>query len=218
MANYIVLDLEMCQVPKCCKTKEYHYKNEIIQIGAVKLNDNFEEISRFSTCVKPEYGYVDCFIEKLTGISQEQVSEAPVLKDAMAEFLNWIGSEEAICVSWSTSDSGQFKREMKAKGIGSDKMDSMLETWMDCQDMFDKSVNSNRAWSLEQAIFATGIDAEGRMHDGLMDAVNTASLFRLINTQPDFKLVDVYESMRHEEVEHLSFNIGNLLEGLNLMA
>lgn len=36
----------MCQVLKCCMTKEYHYKNEIIQIGAVKLNSDFDEISR----------------------------------------------------------------------------------------------------------------------------------------------------------------------------
>ena len=65
MANYIVLDLEMCMVPRHMKTKEYRLKHEIIQIGAVKLNEHFDEVSRFSTFVKPQYGYVDGFIKEL---------------------------------------------------------------------------------------------------------------------------------------------------------
>ena len=37
MPNYIVLDLEMCKVPRHMKTQEFRIKHEIIQIGAVKL-------------------------------------------------------------------------------------------------------------------------------------------------------------------------------------
>ena len=213
---YIVLDLEMCQVPKANRTKEYHYKNEIIQIGAVKLNKDFSEVSRFSTFVKPVFGFVDLFIEELTGISQKNVENAPVFENALNEFLNWVDDDNAVMVSWSRSDLHMFRNEIRGKGITSGIMDKYFESWMDCQEMFGIATNASSSWGLERAIYATNIVAEGNMHDGLADAVNTASLFRLIQTQPDFKLVDVYESLRHEEVEHLSFSMGSLFEGLNL--
>lgn len=213
---YIVLDLEMCQVPKANKTKAYHYKNEIIQIGAVKLNMDFTEVSRFSTFVKPEFGFVDAFIENLTGISQGQVNEAPILENALGEFLNWVDDENAVMVSWSRTDLAQIRYEINGKGITSINMDKYFEQWVDCQELFGIATNSKDSWGLERAIYAADIVAEGKMHDGLADAVNTASLFRLIKTQPDFKLVEVYESLRHEEVEHLSFSMGSLFEKLNL--
>jgi len=213
---YIVLDLEMCQVPKAKKTKEYHYKNEIIQIGAVKLNKDFAEVSRFSTFVKPQFGYVDSFIEELTGISQQNVENAPVFEDAIREFLNWVDDENAVMVSWSRSDLKQFKIEINGKGITTGELDRYFDSWIDCQELFGIATNASASWGLERAIFAANIVAEGHMHDGLADAVNTASLFRLIKTQPDFKLIDIYESLRHEEVEHLSFSMGSLFEGLNL--
>lgn len=213
---YIVLDLEMCQVPKANRTKQYHFKNEIIQIGAVKLNKDFAEVSRFSTFVKPQYGFITDFIENLTGISQKQVDEAPILETAISEFINWVDDENAVMVSWSLTDLRQLQYETRAKEITSSTMEGYFNNWMDCQAMFGIAVNARDSWGLERAIFAANIVAEGNMHDGLMDAVNTASLFRLIKTEPDFKLVDVYESTRNEEVEHLSFSIGSLLAGLDL--
>lgn len=216
--NYIVLDLEMCMVPKYLRAKEFNHKTEIIQIGAVKLNEQYDEISRFSIFVKPQYGYIDSFIEQLTGISPKQVEKAPVLANALNEFLQWIGEEEAVCVSWSMSDAKQFRLELKSKGILNDRMRGFLDTWMDCQQMFGQATNSTRVWGLNQAIYATDIQAEGHMHDGLMDAANTAAILRLIKTQPDFKLVDIYESLRREETDHLTYSLGSLLEGIELKA
>lgn len=211
---YIVLDLEMCQVPKTNRTKQFHYKNEIIQIGAVKLAKDFSEVSRFSTFVKPRYGAVNAFIEQLTGIKQAQVDVAPELEAAVREFVNWVDDENAVMISWSLTDLRQFQYELKSKDIELAVFDNYFESWTDCQDLFGRAVNARDNWSLERALFAADIDIEGSMHDGLMDAVNTASIYRMINTKPDFKLVDVYESTRKEEVDHLSFSMGSLLEGI----
>ena len=49
MGTYVVIDLEMCRVPKKCRTEEYHWTNETIQIGAVVLNENME-ITEYSGC------------------------------------------------------------------------------------------------------------------------------------------------------------------------
>ena len=36
--NYLVIDLEMCKVPRDYRSKRYKYANETIQIGAVLLD------------------------------------------------------------------------------------------------------------------------------------------------------------------------------------
>ena len=73
---------EMCRVAKEMR-KEYRAKHEIIQIGVVLLDEGMKVTDRISIFVKPEYGWIDPFIERLTGISQEQVSHAPMLAEAM---------------------------------------------------------------------------------------------------------------------------------------
>ena len=64
MCYYVVVDLEMCRVPKA-QRKLYRYKNEIIQIGAALMDSNLNVIDTFSEYVKPEYGFLDSFISKL---------------------------------------------------------------------------------------------------------------------------------------------------------
>jgi len=43
--QYVVIDLEMCKVKSLYK-KDYPYNSEIIQIGAVLLNDELEVTDR----------------------------------------------------------------------------------------------------------------------------------------------------------------------------
>ena len=43
--NYVVIDLEMCKVPKMYRNKMYKYATEIIEIGTVLLDEDFRQIS-----------------------------------------------------------------------------------------------------------------------------------------------------------------------------
>ena len=51
--DYLVLDLEMCKVPKNYRRKDYQYATETIQIGAVLLNESYEQIDTFREYVHP---------------------------------------------------------------------------------------------------------------------------------------------------------------------
>lgn len=42
--NYLVIDLEMCNVPRDYRSRSYKYANETIQIGAVLLDEEFKRI------------------------------------------------------------------------------------------------------------------------------------------------------------------------------
>ena len=46
--NYLVIDLEMCKVPRDYRSKRYKYANETIQIGAVLLDEEFKRIGTLS--------------------------------------------------------------------------------------------------------------------------------------------------------------------------
>ena len=71
--NYLVIDLEMCKVPRDYRSKRYKYANETIQIGAVLLDEEFKRIGTLSQFVHPEHSVIDYFIENLTGIKNGQV-------------------------------------------------------------------------------------------------------------------------------------------------
>ena len=56
------------------------------------------------------------------------------------------------------------------------------------------------------------IEPEGRLHDGLDDAVNTGYLIEKLKMNPEYKLVS-YE-MPEQEQGHLSCTLGELFTGL----
>ena len=73
MKVYVVIDLEMCEV--LLKTNRYPYRNEIIQIGAVMMDESYEIVDKYSTYVKPRFGKINHFISSLTGISERTIKD-----------------------------------------------------------------------------------------------------------------------------------------------
>lgn len=87
--NYLVIDLEMCNVPRDYRSRSYKYANETIQIGAVLLDEEFKRIGTLSQYVHPEHGVIDPFIQNLTGIRNSQVKKAPRIEEALLHMISW---------------------------------------------------------------------------------------------------------------------------------
>lgn len=85
--KHIVVDLEMNKVGK-------GYRNlgctmETIEIGAIMLDENFQEISSFRTYVKPEYNTrITSIVRDLTGITYDMVINAPKFNEAIKMLSN----------------------------------------------------------------------------------------------------------------------------------
>lgn len=214
--NYLVIDLEMCKVPRDYRSKAYRYATETIQIGAVLLDEEFKRIGRLSQFVHPEHGVIDYFIEHLTGIKNSQVKHAPKLQEALVHMIDWIGDREYKVYAWSNSDRLQLLHEIKAKHITDEKIVTFMEEsrWVDYQDVFTKRYNLERKISLEDALGRAEVEPEGRFHDGLNDAINTGFLIEKLELNPEFQLV------RYELPEKpsgcLSSSLGELFAGLEL--
>lgn len=217
MADYrVVVDLEMCKVPKANRTSKYRWQNETIQIGAVLLNKEYEIIDSFCTVVSPEYGYIDSFIKRFTGIMQKDVIGAPKMEEALRMFTDWIPDGDVEVVSWSNSDDAQIRHEIEGKNIENPRMTELLDNWKDCQITFSEKMGSSRPYNLTEALIAADIAPEGKEHDGLCDAYNTALLFAKMETQEVFTMNKDYEAARYGEIEHLSSSLGDLFSSLNL--
>ena len=77
--KYIIIDLEMNPLSKEFREERRICRNEIIQIGAVALDENYQEVGAFKTFVKPQFNeIITRKIEKLTGITTAVVQDAPV--------------------------------------------------------------------------------------------------------------------------------------------
>ena len=76
MSKYVIFDLEMCRVGKHKRTEQFPYPQELIQIGAVLLDESYVVTDRFETYVAPQFGALDPFITDLTGITRDKLKGA----------------------------------------------------------------------------------------------------------------------------------------------
>ena len=187
MSNYVVIDLEMCNTYKSVMNSKMHYKQELIQIGAVTLDENYEVIDSFVTYVSPEFGMVDGYINRLTGISKEDTKNAPSAKDALESFASWL-PEDAKIVAWSKNDEKQIRNELHRKNFDVPELRETFGTWTDCQQMFGNKLNTNKKYKLSEALSIADICYDEGAHDALVDARSTARLFAKIQLEEEIEL------------------------------
>lgn len=99
--SYVILDLEWNG------TYSRHIRkfvNEIIEFGAIKTDDNFNEIDRFSVLIKPQIGKKLCNkVAQLTKITNEELYASGVtFLNAVSKFAKFSG--DSILLTWGTSD------------------------------------------------------------------------------------------------------------------
>ena len=182
--KHIVVDLEMNEISKKYREAKTLCKMEIIEIGAVLLDENYTEIGHFKTLVKPQFNEeIEPLFERITGITTKMVENAPVFEDGLKMFLSWCQSvnDDIQLNQWSDSDLIQLTKEMCLKEVVlSEKEQHLLMDWNDFQKEYGDKLMLHRQVSLKNAIMYAGLDFEGKEHDALCDARNTGILLRII--------------------------------------
>ncbi len=204
MGKYVIVDLEMCHVPYGPKREMFNWRSELIQIGAVVVNEELETADEFMTFVAPEFGEIDSEIEELTGISKSDVDGAPRIDEALRMFLDWLPDDSEL-VSWSENDELQIRRELEAKGIAIEGMDYYLDSWIDCQETFSEKMDAQKIYKLSEALIISDINYDENQHDALVDAKNTAQLFVKMQKEPVLKLNPYYSNEAEEDMSNNPF-------------
>lgn len=212
--KHIVIDLEMNALDRKFKEEKAICGREIIQIGAVLLNDQYQEIGYFNTPVKPQYNErIESKFEKLTSIKTEMVQNAPFFKDAIEQFFSWCHSinEEIHIYQWSESDYEQITKELALKRICLSSVNAgLLQEFQDFQKEYGEKLGLSRAVSLKDAVMYAGVEFFGKEHDALGDAKNTATLLRIVRI-PELCKMALENVINAFNTKSIGTSLGDLL-------
>lgn len=99
--QYIILDLEW---DSAYSVKHRRFLNQILQIGAVRLNENFEVTDTFLETVKSSISKkVTGRFAGLTGITTERMLAGVPFETAVDDYNAW-APDDAVTMTWSDSD------------------------------------------------------------------------------------------------------------------
>ncbi len=218
--NYIIVDLEMNQIASKFIEEKKISRMEIIEIGAVIMDENFLVLGEFKTLVKPQFNdEIFKRYETLTGISTGMVSGAPTFATAWEMFVSWCESygPDYEVYAWSENDYNQLVAEMTLKNYTCEEKMGPLKNWFNFQKEYVEKLGLERIISLEKALDYAGISFEGRMHDALWDAKNTAELFAIVRNEErcNTALKSVMEAFQPKEI---GGSLGELFDFGALMA
>lgn len=200
--KHIMIDLEMNKIEKQVKNNR-KLSSELIEIGAVKMNEQFDILDKYQSYVAPDFGAMDPLIVNLTGITDEMLVGAPGFAQAMDNFAEWIGEEPAQFYSWSLSDIRQFQNESKFKDYHGEIILRMEKNWNDFQQEYSRLLGIAKKIKLNEAVAAADYEFTGDQHTALADAVNTAEILRLSKNPKEFERVmkPVLDLFRAEKEE-----------------
>lgn len=182
--NYIIYDLEFNQ--KYLDSTETESNNasslpfEIIQIGALKLNENFKTISKFNALIKPTvYSSIHPYVESLTKINNDKVSSCKSFVPVYEDFLKFIDKDEAILCVWGTGDIKELLRNINFYNLSTSLIPKLC---IDVQKYASKYLNTPNKCriGLKTAAELLNIQDTGEFHDAFNDAYYTAEVFKCV--------------------------------------
>lgn len=186
MNHHIIIDFEFTPVTsRFVDRKKLQY--EIIEIGAVKLNDDYQLIDSFSSYVHPIYSTLDEYCSFLTGITNRHLAGAPKFAGAISALYEWIGTDDFKIYEWSNSDKHQFYGECKLKNC-KDRFEILCtKEWIDLQKEFSVKSKIKSAVNLQDALSKLNLFFEGQAHRACDDALNTARILQIMENGNEFE-------------------------------
>ncbi len=177
--NYVIFDLEWNRFTKAVKVR---CADEIIQIGAVKYNENMEHIGSFKKYISPVlYKKMEPTVEKLTGLSVSLLKREGVgFKDALIEFCEFIG-RDAVLMSWGSQDA-EILRKNCSYFCPNESLD-FLSKFVDVQRYVTHTLTktANNQIGVKNAADKLLISyEENKLHDALVDAEISGKVFAKI--------------------------------------
>ncbi|MBQ7653933.1 MAG: exonuclease domain-containing protein [Clostridia bacterium] len=186
--QFVVLDLEWNNV---YGKKIKSFFNEIIEIGAVKLDEQLNICDEFSCLIKAQVGKkLRLNTRQITHLTNEDLENGVTFPRAISLFKKWIGSEETVTLSWGDGDVRTLIDNGKYFGLGEEV--PYLQNYADLQKYFQRMIKreSKQQIGLKNAAELVGIDVENlSLHRALDDSRLAAECLKKIY---DKKILEEY--------------------------
>ena len=172
--NLVVVDFEWNQAMRSdspvFNRLPIHLRGEIIEIGAVRLNDDFTPGEEFTIDVKPVYfRQIHYQVKKITGFDRERLSGGVSFPEAFEAFRKFCG-EDVVFLTWGCDDRGIFEQNIIIHDLDWDWIDD----WINLQLIYNVQTGGDKNQkSLSDAMEHFAIEQTRVAHDALGDAYNT---------------------------------------------
>ncbi len=182
--NYVVVDLEwnqaMSSKSSVFNKLPIHLRGEIIEIGAVKLDENLRPAEEFTIDVKPVYfRRMHYKVKKITGFDKDRLAKGHSFPEAMQLFREWCG-DGVTFLTWGCDDQGIMEQNIIIHDLDWDWIDG----WVNLQMIYNLQTGGDKNQkSLASAMEHFEIEQTRVAHDALGDAYNTA----LVSTHLDLE-------------------------------
>ncbi|MEM7656064.1 MAG: 3'-5' exonuclease [Bacteroidota bacterium] len=169
--KYIIVDLEAT-----CWEGRGNPPNEIIEIGAVLVNEQLEIESEFQRFVKPiKHPILSDFCKELTTITQVEVDQAQGFPEVLQQFQDWFDLEKGnyLLCSWGFYDKKQFQEDCLIYGLPTD----WTLAHISLKHQYWKIKGLRRKVGLKKALELEQLELTGTHHRGIDDARNITKIF-----------------------------------------
>lgn len=184
--QYLVVDLEAT-----CWSKEEDptlaltqaEESEIIEIGAVALDESLVPIDEFQRFVRPvRHPKLSAFCTRLTSITQQDVDIANEFDAVYAQLDAWMGGDGGAgldFVSWSCYDHRQLLHQCHVAGLARPSW-SATDAKVEFTDWARGHSSKRLRFGMARALAYLGLEACGTAHRGIDDARSLVKIFQHI--------------------------------------
>ncbi|MGN0244055.1 MAG: exonuclease domain-containing protein [Lachnospiraceae bacterium] len=197
--NYICLDLEWNQAEDVPTNESVPF--EIIEIGAVKLDADFQVVDTYEALVKPKlYKKLHHHVKKMVGYTETHLKQGDSFVTACKNFLEWCGDNYRF-VTWGDMDLLQLQRNMAYYHVH--KLPKPL-VYYNLQRIYSIEIKAyERGLSLETAVEELHLEKDMPFHRAISDAHYTARIWQLLDHSlllPEYSY-DFYQNPQNKEEE-----------------
>gem|GEM_PF-120581 len=175
--RFVVADLEWNQYPKWARTPVSPggvvMPHEIIQIGAVKVDEMFRVFDTFTACIRLEgRRKLSRHVARVINKTQAEIDRGEAFPAAYARFSDWCGDAERF-FTWGSDDFRVLQNNLAYYGMN--PLDG--GEWLDAQRIYASQVRGDHVQTaLAKAAETLGVQRNVLYHDALNDAYITASV------------------------------------------
>ena len=200
--HYIVLDLEWNQCPYGKGKENPDLPFEVLEIGAVRLNEDREITGTFSETIRPTvYKHLHFRTKEIIGSRFATFQKSRPFPEVAKDFLTWCGEDYIFC-TWGPMDLPELQRNLQFYEIDGHLPKPLF--YYDVQKLFSLDYEDGKLRrSLEFAVEFLQIEKSSPFHIAFDDTYYTSLVMQRLHWDKihEYRSVDYYRPPRNRKEE-----------------
>ena len=174
------------------------FRGEIIEIGAVKIDEDANVLDTFSIHLRPRiFRTLQHHIAKVTGLTQADLDRGEPIVQGLRRFMKWCGPD-AEFAEWGMDDVPVLKQNLFLCNLD----ESRPTVWYDLQQVFlrEHPRKEGEGMTLESVVTRMGIPMDRPFHDALSDTLYTADVCRKLDLRAGLAAYPTEDEALHQSL------------------